>query len=483
MNRSILIVICDFLLVSLLAFSTADINSTAQGTAAPVIKTDLAMNPATNQMGARQDLGDVMRLALIEERKNREVLLAELTATRGTATRQQELLNQRNAQIQSVQEQLQSTEEQARRLQTQQTNLEAQLTAAQTNAQALNQRLQASTEETLYTQEQRAVLEAETRKQMEKISALQAQLADLQRNHQAGLLDKERLLVQLETAESEKRAASVQLARAEEEVAAQRKANANLAEGVKTLAANSSALTEEIRQDRLFSANAIFDDVVSNRDTAVFVADRPGFFGQEVSKVKQTRTVLVTDGTNVFALCHVHDTPFNLWNPGTDWHELSATLSHGSLSAPLSSLIFSLTDPRIVVMPVASADAHRLASKVYNIAADPGKFQDAVVIGTSEDYYGECKFQIDLTTPMYLRMDRHTLNGLFGRFNPSSGDLVFSKSGQFLGIMANSTYCARIHGKAAAAAFNLGPGARDQGTADTLASLYTVTAELPLKLQ
>jgi hypothetical protein len=134
-------------------------------------------------------------------------------------------------------------------------------------------------------------------------------------------------------------------------------------------------------------------------------------------------------------------------------------------------------------MPVASADAHRLASKVYNIAADPGKFQDAVVIGTSEDYYGECKFQIDLTTPMYLRMDRHTLNGLFGRFNPSSGDLVFSKSGQFLGIMANSTYCARIHGKAAAAAFNLGPGARDQGTADTLASLYTVTAELPLKLQ
>jgi hypothetical protein len=361
--------------------------------------------------------------------------------------------------------------------------LEAQLTAAQTNAQALNQRLQASTEETLYTQEQRAVLEAETRKQMEKISALQAQLADLQRNHQAGLLDKERLLVQLETAESEKRAASVQLARAEEEVAAQRKANANLAEGVKTLAANSSALTEEIRQDRLFSANAIFDDVVSNRDTAVFVADRPGFFGQEVSKVKQTRTVLVTDGTNVFALCHVHDTPFNLWNPGTDWHELSATLSHGSLSAPLSSLIFSLTDPRIVVMPVASADAHRLASKVYNIAADPGKFQDAVVIGTSEDYYGECKFQIDLTTPMYLRMDRHTLNGLFGRFNPSSGDLVFSKSGQFLGIMANSTYCARIHGKAAAAAFNLGPGARDQGTADTLASLYTVTAELPLKLQ
>ncbi len=483
MNRSILIVICDFLLVSLLAFSTADINNVAQGNTPPVFKTDLAMNPATNQLGARQDLGDVMRLALIEERKNRDALLADLTAARGAVSRQQEILSQRETQIQAFRQQLQSGEQQTRHLQLQQTNLQEQLAAAQTNVQSLNQRLQASSVETLLSKEERAIMEAETRKQLEKVAALQAQLAELQQSRQTGLIEKERLAAQLQLAETEKRAATANLAKAEEEVAAQRRENANLAEGVKKLAANSSALTEEIRQDHLLAANAIFDDVVSNRATAAFVADRSGFFGQDVSKARQTRSVLVTDGYSIFALCHVHDTPLSLWNPGTDWHELSATLTHASTSVPLASLVFSLMDPRIVLMPVTQADAQRLGCKIYKIASDPFKFQDGVVVGTAEDYYGECKFQIDLTTPMYLKMDRHTLNGLFGRFNPSSGNLVFSKNGQLLGIMANSVYCVRLRDAAAAAKFNLGPGAHDQGTAETLASLYTVTTGLPPKLQ
>jgi hypothetical protein len=36
-------------------------------------------------------------------------------------------------------------------------------------------------------------------------------------------------------------------------------------------------------------------------------------------------------------------------------------------------------------------------------------------------------------------MDRNSLKLLFGKFNPSTGDLVFSESGDLLGVMANST--------------------------------------------
>jgi Na+-transporting methylmalonyl-CoA/oxaloacetate decarboxylase gamma subunit len=73
MNRSILIVICDFLLVSLLAFSTVDINKTTKEGVPPQVKTTIA----TNQIDSRQDLAAVMRLALEQEHKGRELLLGE----------------------------------------------------------------------------------------------------------------------------------------------------------------------------------------------------------------------------------------------------------------------------------------------------------------------------------------------------------------------------------------------------------------------
>ena len=53
----------------------------------------------------------------------------------------------------------------------------------------------------------------------------------------------------------------------------------------------------------------------TNRVTARFTGVRPGLFG-DTAKDKQTQTILVTDGTNTYALCHIQDTPLTLWNPG-----------------------------------------------------------------------------------------------------------------------------------------------------------------------
>src|SRR6267378_4903934 len=115
MNRSILIVICDFLLVSLLAFSTVDINKVSDQATQQPLKLDLA----TNQPDSGKDLAAVMRLALNEERKSRDVLLGELAKTREAATA-------REKQTQNLQQELQSRDQQAARLQQQQANLQQQ---------------------------------------------------------------------------------------------------------------------------------------------------------------------------------------------------------------------------------------------------------------------------------------------------------------------------------------------------------------------
>jgi hypothetical protein len=80
-------------------------------------------------------------------------------------------------------------------------------------------------------------------------------------------------------------------------------------------------------------------------------------------------------------------------------------------------------------------------------------------------------------------MDHNSLKGLFGKFNPSSGDLVFSKTGELLGIMANSTYCMMIPNFSAAATFQFGDDVRKEHTGETLAMLYSLVNQMPFKLQ
>jgi hypothetical protein len=256
-----------------------------------------------------------------------------------------------------------------------------------------------------------------------------------------------------------------------------------LAEGFKTLATNSSQLTQEIRENRALAPNTIFSEFVSNRIGANILASRSGFLGVNSSKSKQTKTVLVTDGTNTFALCHVQDTPLTLWEPGTDWDSLTGTLAGNAAHLAVHSLSFHQKDPRVVMMPVSPAEVRQLGGKVYRIASDPYKFQDAVLVGADEGYYGECNFQIDLNTPQYVKLDRSLLRGLFGKFNPSRGDLVFSRTGELLGIMVNSTYCLVIHNFAPAATLQFGPDVRSEHTGTTLSQLYFNVFQLPLRLQ
>jgi hypothetical protein len=473
MNRSILIVICDFLLVSLLAFSTVDINKVSHPGSAS--RMQMQMSAPTNQAAAKEDLGQVMRLALNEEQKNRAVLLAELNQTRAAASNQQSQLAVRNEQLQSFQQEIRQREDQARQLQ-------EQVAAAQTNIQTLNTRLQNTAADSALTREQRDAIAAQARKEAEKANDFQQQLAALQRSNELALAENRNLNGQLQNSESARRAAAAQLSTMQDEVTAQRQQNARLAEGVKVLATKSSELAQEIRENTPLTPNTIFNDLQTNRVEASFYGVRAGLFGG-ATRYKQTSTIIATDGTNAFGVCHVQDTPVVLWSPGAKWEELTCTLGHNSAVATVSSLAFSSTDPRVVLMPLTPAVVRQLGAKAYRLSSDPYKFQEAVVVGAREGYYGQCRFDIDTTAPDYFRMDRSSLRGLFGKFNPSSGDLVFSRNGELLGVMANNTYCVRLRNANASAGFQLGPQMQTQGTSDTLSSLYAMVAGLPYKLQ
>jgi X-X-X-Leu-X-X-Gly heptad repeat protein len=472
MNRSILIVICDFLLVSLLVFSTPDTSKVTGETGAAAVPTT---SEPTNAPSGGKDLAAVMRSALTEEQQKREQLVSELEKTRKTAAQQQR--------------QLTEAEKRAQAIQQEQANLQQQFTLAQTNIATLNQQLNARSTEATLSKEQLAALQAETQKQQDQAAALKKQLADLEKAHQAALADREKLTNQLQMADLERRHAAEMAAQAQQQVQVEREEkarleqqNTKLADGVKTLASKSGELAQEIRENRPLASNTIFNDFVTNAVDVQFNASRPGVFG-EATKARSAKTVLISDGTNTFAVCHVQDTPLTFWVPPTDWDALNVKLERGGAQVTVPSLSFAQADPRLVLMPVSKSDAARLGVKIYQLSADPFKFQDVVVAGAQENYYGESKFQIDVKTPAYVKLDRSLMRTLSGNFNPSRSDLVFSRTGELLGIMANNNYCLVLRKFDTTSTFKLDQSLRAQDLSDTLAHYYVSIGKLPSELQ
>lgn len=524
MNRSILIVICDFLLVSLLVFTNVDISKVADDGAARPAKTE----PATTQIESGNDLALVMRQALDEEHRSRDELQNELSKTRDTVSRQQTRLTEQQAlldehqarlaqqqtllserekqvrtmqqelaererqlqasqqeltnrdlKVQTFQQELAAREREAERLKGERARIEQDFASAQVNLEALKQQLHDSTVSNAISADLLAAREEQVRKQAAQADILQQQLTGLASSNQVVQAEKQRLSSQLQMAETEKRFAADQVARLDEEVKVQRVEKAKLVEGV---AAKQDEIIKELHVNQGLTANSIFTEFATNRVRASFAAVRAGLFG-EASKNRASDTLLVADGTNVLALFHVQDTPLTLWEPGTDWESLTGTLGRNTTLCPIRTLSFCLTDPRLVVIPVTPAEVRRLGCKIYTVSSEPYKFQDAVLVGTRDSYYGECRFQVDLTTPEYVKLDHNFLKGIFGKFNPSRGDLVFSKTGELLGIMANSTYCLMLRSFDPIATFQFGPDIRAQHTGATLAALYSQVLTLPPKLQ
>ena len=498
MNRSILIVIADFLLVSLLAFSSFD------KLPGEPPKGQMQPKRAFESVNGNQDLVGVLKGALEDERRVRDQLANELTQTQESVREQQNQVVEREKQNQAMQQNLQAKDQQSRRLEQERLMLLQQFAAAQTNLQTLQQQLKATAAGAQMSQQKLELVEAQLRKEQERSALTQQQLARLETTRKALEQEKSKLAEKLVVTETEKRATGEKLAMLQGEVQTVRTEKAQilqhadkLAEGVTTLAQSSDKLadrvsnlvqssgelTKEVREYRPMAANAIFNQFATNRVHAKFHAFRTGMLGLDLSKHRETETVLATDGTNAFALCHVEDTPLALWSPGTEWEKLAGTLDHRAVPVAIDKVSFYLLDPRVIMIPVTAAQAQQLGTTVYPIAADPFKFQDAVLVGGKEGYYGECKFQIDLTTPQYVKMDRSLFRGIFGKFNPSRGDLVFTKTGELLGIMANSTYCIVMHNFTPSATIQFGDDVRSQNTGEILSRFHRQIMQLPLKLQ
>ncbi len=462
MNKTLLLILCDFLLLNLLALTRWEKAVPASAKQPPVLET------AANAMTKDRDLVETMKKSLEDERATREQLAQKLTSAESNLT---------------------TREENLAKLEAARTQLSTALTETQRTAAELNAKVAAATQDATMTREELARLQRELEERRAEAERQKQSLANYEKAQNEARQKIEGLSVAVKVAEQEKQMLRDTAETLKTQVVAERQerikvqeATTHLAEGVGQLAEKSGALTKEIRENRPINANVLFNEFLGNRVTTNFSAVRPGLFGP-AKRDSTAGTILVTDGEKIYALLHISDTPFPLTENSYDWQKISVEFTKAGYHSNTGGIHFLSVDPRVVVLPVSADQAAALGVKIYPTALDPFKFPEAVLVNGGGKGYGEVGFKLDASQPGYVRVDNRLFKRLFGDFAPSRGDLVMSKTGEILGIMVNSDYCAVVNNFLPARKLPTGDDLIAQKTSAVLNELNARVRSLPLKLQ
>lgn len=477
MNKTLLLILCDFLLLNLLALTRWEKAEPARTKQPPV--PELAANAVTKD----QDLVELMRQSLADEQATRDDLAQKLSSTDSALAAREQSLAQARA------ERARLAEEKAAAATA---LLETQRTAAE-----LGRKVETATQQAAMTKDQLAQLQrelaerqAEADRQKQALAVLEKQNATLEQQRLDARKQIDGLTLAVVVAEQEKKSLRETADTLKTQVQSERserlkvqEANTQLAQGVGQLAEKSVELTKEIRENRPINANVLFQDFLGNRVNASFSGTRRGLLGP-VKRASDTSTVLVTDGRQVYALMHVADTILSPGEYGVEWESLSVEVSRGGAGRGTASAVqFLAHDPRIVVLPLEASQAAALGAKAYPLAADPFKFPEAVLIDGGGRGYGDVAFKLDAAEPGFVRVDNRFFKRLFGDFSPKRGDLVFSKTGELLGLMVNSDYCAVLKSFAPLKTIRPGADIKPQATAGLFDEMIARVRSLPAKLQ
>lgn len=459
MNRTLLLILCDFLLLTLLALSRWDAPPPAEPAAAVVAQAPGAAKVASPE----QDMVAVMKLSLEDEQAQRGALARELAETEALKA----AAEQAGAQLTETLTQTKAAAE----------KLDRALSATRADVEAERARAEQLARDL-------AVRAAEAKRQQEDIAKLEQAEASARRRA-------EDLAVSVKVAETEKALLTEQATQLRAEVASERaerqrvqQTTVELVQGVGQLAEQSNALKREIIESRPINANTLFTAYLERRLATRFSAARTSFFGP-VSRNPETNTVLASDGRDIVALLHVDDSPFAWTDPGAqpDWERLALSLARDGATVAAAKVDFLSIDPRLIAVPLTAAQVASLKSEPYLVALEPFKFPEAVLISAGGRGYGELMFKLDPANPGYVRVDNRLVRRLFGDFSPSRGDLVLSKTGELLGVMVNADTCALITNFLPQKSLDLGDDLKATPTGPVLDEVVARYRRLPFRLQ
>ena len=515
-----MLVICDFLLLSMLALARFD---------PPEAEPTTTLDATASSDSAEAELIELLEESLQSELDSRENLAQDLDQARSNLQAQLETLKSRESQLnevkaaleneQSTAEQLARAREEAetrnRQLAREKEKIQSEQRALETRYSETQKALQTSKSEQIelvatlgeirensslaqvkiseieldLEERERALAEreAELRREREARERLAAEREELSRELEVARAERKLLESNLSREQSEKSELKAEkeqaFARAErltENVSQLSQGLGQLGAGVSSLAEQSEDLQRELIESRPLTMSEVFTRFQNNSVTVEFTADESGLFGTNRGRTYRTQSVVVRDSSgDLYAVAHSGNTPLAPTKSSGSPLAISGRILYGNSSYPVNQIAFLSTDPRIIYIPLPENFATALRLETFDLAVTPERWEQAILVKNDASNFGSADFRRITQSDRFLQMERPAFGQLFADFASSKGDLAFAKNGQFIGLLSNSRHSVVIDEFLASALISLGPGYDGQAWSQTRARLRSRIASLP----
>ncbi len=464
MNKTLLLIICDFLLLSLLALARFD---------TPEEDTPEMEVLPEDPIQAQEDIIEVLKLSLELEEESNENMAAslqdtqqELEARSTNLEETQEALSEREKQLAMTEAERQELEKNKEQLEDDLEERIAVLNTTQKEVEQMNNALEEQRRDAERKLRQMEALQKELQDKQEAIAAAEARQAELESAQRAAEQKAAALDTQLQLAETESRLVRENLQQVRSEVLTVREENqklqehaaqlaTNLTEGVNAQTERLSQIAEEVRRAQPRNANQIFSDFLGSGvsiDVRFQKSNRRGGDEQLVTILP----VVVSDGQDLKAVFTWEDLGISENDLRNSSINVRGDIRLGRRTYPLKTIDFLSIDNRILAVPFEAGWAEFIESEPFYVATDPLQFPQAVLVDRENNGYGDARFTLDTNTPEHFRIDSRFMNRLMGEFKPRESSVMFSKSGDFLGVMVNKEYSAHIDNFVATETVTLG---------------------------
>ena len=464
MNKTLLLIICDFLLLSLLALARFDTPEEDQP--------EMDVLPE-DPIQAQEDIIEVLKLSLELEEESNENMTASLQETQEELESTADNLEQTQESLSEREQQLALTEAEREELEKNNQALEedleeriAVLNTTQKEVEQMNKALEEQRRDAERKLRQMEALQKELQQRQSEIAAAEQRQAELEAENRAVEQRAANLDTQLQLAETESRLVRENLEQVRTEVLTVREENqrlqehasqlaTNLTEGVNAQTERLSQIAEEVRRAQPRNANQIFSDFLGSGvsiDVRFQKSNRRG--GDE--NLVTVLPVVVSDGTDLKAIFTWEDLGISENDLRNANINVRGDIRLGRRTYPLKTIDFLSIDNRILAVPFEAAWAEFLESEPFYVATDPLQFPQAVLVDRKNNGYGDAPFKLEPKTPKHFRFDSRFMNRLMGEFKPRESSIMFSKSGDFLGVLVNPEYAAHIDNFVASETVTLG---------------------------
>lgn len=500
MNKPLLLLVCDFLLLSMFALARFDVPADAV-----VVEAGTIVEDAEAQLASDSTLIDILEQSLaMEKLKN--------VAQSKSLEEAQHNLALKDSELNSIREGYEKAREDVLKLNSERQEQESKVSLLQESLDETKSRMatfQSMTrkekeqlqnelkkkerdliiQETRLSEVQMAVKEKESmlNSAIREQAMLEQKLVDVEETVDVIQKQKEQLEKQslqlarrnqlldstIEVLQVEKNQIASNLADTKDILSEERDRNkrlesqtASLTSDIQTLATQSeeikNEITQELRKNIVMSPHEIFQEFLERRVDLRFEYTGFGLVGNRVPREKVIPSVLFRSPTDnrIYTIFHIQDSPLEVRFRIQPPLELTLWLDSGNVSISLDELGFLAADPNILIAEVLIPPT--IASEIpepFNYPSNPLQYDEALVIQGIEDKYGESRYSVVPEMRNILRLENgNVISSLLGNFKSRRGNLVFSRGGDFMGLMRSSGEAVILSGFEIENRFMIGAG-------------------------